>query len=230
MKIVPVVQGSPEWLQARLGLPTSSEFHRIIQPVKRKASSGQADYKAKLIAEWLIGEPLDTYVSPFMERGTELEASAVATYEFEADITTTAVGLCLTDDEKAGASPDRLVGDDGVLEIKCPSAEKHVGYLLDPRGLVEDYFTQVHGEMFVCERAWADLFSYHPTLPAVRVRVPRDAEFIDAFAPLLAAFVADLDAAKEKLAAHRIVRVRRVVNRDPDPFATEPIEGETAWS
>src|SRR5688572_20638873 len=177
MKILDLEQGSQAWLEARIGRVTSSEMDKIIQPVKRKASASQDAYMAKLVAEWLLGVSLDEAVSQFMERGSALEIDAVKRYEWDNDVTAKAVGLVLRDDEKVGSSPDRLVGNDGLAEFKVPSLLTHVGYMLNNELLVDTYWTQVQGEMWICEREWADLVSHNPSLPQVCVRVLRDHEF-----------------------------------------------------
>ncbi len=223
MKIIDVVQGSNEWVMARLGLPTASEFSRVITPKKREKSSGQDGYLAQLAAEWFLNAPLADYVSEYMERGREMEAEAVAAYQWESDKIARVVGLCVRDDGTAGASPDRLIGDDGVLEIKCPSAEKHMGYLFKPDTLRDDYFAQVQGEMYITGAKWADLWSFNPVIPSVLVRVERDEDFITKLDGFLNDFILRLDGAKARLAAQRPEPVeRRQIVRDSDPFATTP--------
>lgn len=221
MKIIDVQQGSPEWLQARLGMPTASEFASIITPKTRKPSASQDKYLAKLCAEWFIGEPIDGYTSVFMERGTQMEPQAADSYAFARDVECSPVGFCTTDDSKIGCSPDRLVGDDGLLEIKCPGAEAHMRYLLSDGEMVADYWCQAQGELYVTGRAWVDLYSFNPVMPEVCVRVEPDEEFQTALHECLMAFVKKLDAAKEKLAPSRVVRPVRVVTLDTDPFATQ---------
>jgi hypothetical protein len=189
-------QNTPEWLQARLGLPTASCFDQIVTP-KGKPSTSQERYLAKLVAEWFMGEQIDDHKSGFMERGHDLEPKIVAAYEFENDIDTEEVGLCLLDDRTAGASPDRLVGTEGILEIKAPSAVVQMMYVLD--GPPNDYFVQVQGQLWVCQRAWVDLRCGHPTLPHVQRRYERDAEFIGILSQEVPKFAARLAKAKDSL-------------------------------
>ncbi|HBA72782.1 MAG TPA: exonuclease [Geobacter sp.] len=194
-----MLQGSPEWLQARIGIPTASQFHRILTPKTMKPSASATGYIHELIAEWILGTPLDDYTSQFMERGTELEDEAVSWYEMREDITTDLVGFCLRDDRLAGCSPDRLVGENGGLEIKNPSAKVHVGYLLG--SMDEDHRCQVQGALLVTGREWWDLVSYNPVMPRVCVRCYRDEKFIAALDAALDAFTAQLAEAKEKMIA-----------------------------
>ena len=220
MKIIECEQGTPAWVAARIGRPTSSNFDAIV--TKSGTPSKSADrYLAKLAAEWFLGQSLDEGRTQFMERGTAMEAEAVRFYEWERDTDTVPVGLCLTDDGRAGASPDRLVGDDGLVEVKCPSAEVHMSYLLgNPPG---DYFVQQQGQLWVTGRAWVDLLCYHPTFPKVLVRSYPDAEFIETLAKYVGALCDKLDAAKAKLAdakaAHDAARAaREVVESENEPI------------
>ena len=199
MIIRPDPQGSEGWYAARLGLPTASGFENLITPRTHKPSKSADRYLRRLLAEWMLGRPLDDASSDFMARGNEMEADADRWYQFERGVDTIPVGLCLRDDEKVGASPDRLVGDDGLVELKVPSAEVHMGYLLDPATLVDDYHVQVQGELYVTGRSWADLVSFNPAIPSVLVRCERDEAFLKALAEIVDAFVVRLDAAKARL-------------------------------
>lgn len=192
-----VVPGSPEWKMCRIGLPTASQLHRIITPTGKPSS--QADgYMHQLIAEQALGVPLDDVASGFMERGQILEAKAVSWYELQRDVTTTLIGGFVTrDDGRVGCSPDRLVGEDGMIEIKCPAAHTHIGYLLDKDGI--GYRVQVQAQLWICEREWTDTVSYHPDMPPALVRQARDDKFIAAIADAVAQFCDALDEAKVKL-------------------------------
>ena len=182
-----VEQGSLEWLTLRLGLPTASEFHKILTP-GGKLSAQARPYAIRLITEELLQRSLETLTGiEWMERGKELEPLAVKAYEFRQDIETEPVGFLTTDDGLIGCSPDRLVGDDGLLEIKCPAPHTHVGYMLDGPG--KDYRPQVQGQLYVSERDWVDWLSYSPEMPMVVVRTERDEPYIRALAAELDAFL-----------------------------------------
>ena len=232
MKIIDCVQGAEEWKHARIGIPTASAFDNIITPKTRKASGSQAKYLARLAAEWFVDEPIDHGTSGFMERGKDMEKEAVKWYNAVYDADAVAVGFATTDDGKIGCSPDRLVGDDGGAEIKCPAAHTHLGYWLNNSLLVDEYHCQVQGCLWVCERQWWDIVSYNPVIPPVVVRIARDEGFIGALATLTREFVGKLDDIKSKLAPFRPTpkpRPKPVV-RDPDPFGTEanrPIPQDT---
>ncbi len=184
-------QGSDEWHRLRAGIPTASEFHKIITPKTRKLSKQAESYMNWLLAEWIFGMPLDNPETQWMQRGHDLEPQAVKSYEFERDCEVETVGFITTDDGMIGASPDRMVGNDGLLEIKCPSPQIHVGYMLT-RTVDEDYMTQLQGQLYVCERKWVDIQSYCPGLPTVIIRVERDVAYIAALANALREFVVKL--------------------------------------
>lgn len=201
MKHIDAKQGSSEWRSARLGVPTSSQFDRIVTPTG-KPSGGRNKYLADLLAEWFYGVPASDYQSPAMERGSQEEKTAVAWYEWERDVTAEPVGLCLTDDGRAGASPDRMVGADGCCEIKVPLAATVFLYWLN--GRPDGHHVQRQGQLWVCERQWSDLVIYHP-IEQLRqiIRDERDESFIAALAEAVAGFCDRLDAAKARLADER---------------------------
>ena len=195
-------QGSDEWLEARLGIPTASEFDRIITPAKLQLAAAATKYLNLKLAEWMYGAPLEAFVSPWMERGAALEAEAVRYYEMERDVETTKVGMVLTDDGLIGASPDRLVGTDGLLEMKCPSLAVPVGYMLDPHSLATEYAMQTQGQLWVCsERSYSDVMSYYPGFPAVIERTYLREKVKDAFDQHIPAFVATMLECRAKLLA-----------------------------
>ena len=188
---------SAAWYYLRLGKPTASEFHRIVTPTG-KLSTQSAGYAHRLLAELMLGKPLDSPETEYMVRGTELEDQAIDAYEFTQGIDTSLGGFVTTDDETIGCSPDRLVGDDGVLEMKCPAPNTHVGYLLS-RGIDDEKKPQIQGQLLVTGRKWVDLMSYHPEMPPVIVRCKRDDKYIDTLRTALASFVRQLTEMRLKL-------------------------------
>src|ERR1700743_2749888 len=129
MKIHNCLQGSSEWLNLRAGLPTSSEFDRIITP-SGKPSDAFDGYLYDLLAERIMGRPRKQAITLWMERGSATEAEARSFYEFQTDNVVEQVGLITNDEGTIGASPDGMVGEDGLVEIKCPSDGIHCMYLL----------------------------------------------------------------------------------------------------
>lgn len=186
MIIMDVVQGTTEWLEARLGIPTASQFSRILTAKTRKLSASADKYLCELVAERLLGRQVNDASTDFMLRGSEMEAEAVEAYEFEHDCETVKVGFVLDDSRRWGCSPDRLVGEDGLLEIKCPGAVGHVAALLGMQD--EEHFAQVQGQLWVTGRKWCDLSFYNPAMPCRVVRVERDEDYIAALAAAVPAF------------------------------------------
>ena len=108
-------------------------------------------------------------------------------YETQFDCDTQPVGFVTTDDGMVGCSPDRLVGEVGLLELKCPAPQTQVAYLVD-RAVDAKYKPQTQGQLFVTGREWVDVFAYHPELPFVPVRTERDEVFIKCLEALLQSF------------------------------------------
>lgn len=195
-----IIQGSDDWLAARLGMPTSSEFERIVTPAKLGYAAGAKTHMHRLLAEWMYGAPLEAFDGGWVKRGKELEPEAARFYEMERDVETTPVGFVTTDDGTAGASPDRLVGEVALVEFKCPALETHVGYMLDPQSLLAEYRIQHQGQLWVCvDREYVDMVSYYPGFPAVIVRTYRDELVQKALNTHVPAFVDTMLAARAAL-------------------------------
>lgn len=197
MKIHDVQQRSPEWMQLRLGIPTASDFHRILTPTGKRSSQADA-YMHRLLAEWLTGAPLDSVETQWMQRGSELEDEAIAAYEFASNKKVQRVGFVTTANGLIGCSPDGLVDDDGGLEMKCPAPQTHIGYLLS-KTVDEDYKPQVQGCISICERDWWDVQSYYPGLPTSIIHAERDDRYIALLVEALAEFCEKLGAGKRTL-------------------------------
>lgn len=194
-------QGGRDWIYARLGRPTASQFGRLITKTG-KPSAAADGYVDQLLAEYLIGEPLDDELTQYMERGRDMEDSAVRFYEGIRDLDTTVCGFCLTDDRRAGASPDRFVGDDGLLELKVPSASVHVGYIRQLRNPKPNkYYAQIQGQLWVTSRRWIDFMSFHPTIRPVVVRYERDEAFLKTLGEIVTDFCDWLDEERSNLTA-----------------------------
>jgi len=191
MIVLPHEQGSAEWVQARLGIPTASQFGRIVTPKTMKLSASSDGYLHELLSERLLNSPVNPEANQWMERGSELESQAISYYELTTGADSERVGLCLHDGGRVGCSPDRLVGSEGGLEIKCPSAHVHVEHLLG--GMSARYMPQVQGCMWITGRLWWDLMSFHPLMPPALVRVSRDEHHIEALSEAVAGFLDRLE-------------------------------------
>ncbi len=202
------VQGSEKWALLRSGIPTSSDFDKIVTPGGAASKSASA-YANKLLVEVMLGRPLVGTTMPWMQRGKDMEAEAVKYYEFQRNVETVPVGFITTDDGRIGASPDRLVATDGLLEVKCPTDEvqskylaAHIDALLgEEKGVAETYKVQCQGQLWVAERDWTDVLAYYPGLPEALTRIGRDEKFIATMRTLLYDFVALFDSRLEKLKA-----------------------------
>ncbi len=195
-----VEQGSPEWFALRLGIPTASEFHKILTPTGKRSETAHA-YALYLVAEKLLNRSLDNLDHiGHIQRGKEREPDAVAMYEFAEQTKTRPIGFITTDDGRMGASPDRLlIGQNGGLEIKCPSPQVHVGYMLD--GFDLKYKPQVMGQMLICDLDFVDRYSFHPDMPPFKERTYRDAAYIRNLAAVLDEFCDIKDAMLERARA-----------------------------
>lgn len=176
MRVYDVEQGTSEWHRARLGIPTASMFDQLVKDNGGLTGDAARSYAKKLVYEIITGEPLQHGTTHYMERGHDLEPEAVRTYEFLTDRECTKVGFITDDDRTMGCSPDRLVGIDGGLEIKCPAAWTHIDYLLDPKHGPQ-YKQQVQGCMLITGRKWWDRMFYHPLLDPVIVRFEVDPDY-----------------------------------------------------
>jgi len=189
-------QGSDEWLDDRSGVVTMSELGAVMANGRGGAPSlTREEYMVKTATEILTGRAVkETYQSFWMKRGNLLEQEARAFYAFQHDQEVTQVGLILVHSGRAGASVDGLVGDSGLLEIKDPKLTTHVGYLRYG-GLAKAYAKQVQGQLWVTEREWCDLVSYHPDShkPTLTKRIHRDETQIKLIRIAVAAFIMELD-------------------------------------
>jgi hypothetical protein len=202
-------QGTPEWHALRLGIPTASEFDKIITP-SGKPSASARPYMARLLAERLLGESQGANLDgiPAVDIGKLLEPQAASMFEFEHDCATMRVGFVTSDDGRWGASPDRFfIG--GVLEIKCPQAPKHMLYAID--GFGPEYKVQVQGQLLVVDCDAAARYSFHQRLPAVTTWTYRDDPFIAKLRDELTRFSDELDEWTERLRKSGAFHERRAI-------------------
>lgn len=176
-------QGTDEWLMARCGKATASRIADIMAKTKTGFSVGRKNYEAQLIAERLTNEVAASFTNAAMKWGTDTEPQARAAYEFERDCEVKEFGFVSHRSIKnSGASPDGLVGDDGLIEIKCPNTATHLDTLLTKK-IPKKYQTQMFWQMACCERQWCDFVSYDPRLPAnmsmIIIRLDRDDQVIE---------------------------------------------------
>ena len=194
-----VAQYSEDYDRLKLGIPTSSNFHKIITP-QGKSSKQWREYACVLIAERLLQRKIEFYNSLAMERGLIVEAEAAGWYEFDQDVSVQKVGFITDDNHTVGCSPDRLVGDQGLLEIKAPLPHTQVEYWIS--GEVSERFRpQLQGQLYVSRRSWVDILCWHDVLPKVVMRVEPDEQFINTLDRELQIFNFFVESVMEKIRA-----------------------------
>ena len=193
-----MVQGTEEWKEAKLGIPSSSNFSNLIT-TKGVQSKQRTKYMYQLAAERITKTSEETYSNKIMERGILMEGEARDMYDLLTGHEVEKVGICYPNEKKLySCSPDGLVNKDGLVEIKCPTSAVHVGYLLENK-LPTEYFQQIQGQLLVTSRKWCDFFSFYPGLKPVLIRVKPEKSFLEALERELGLFVKELDEITEKL-------------------------------
>ncbi|HEX7896008.1 MAG TPA: YqaJ viral recombinase family protein [Terriglobales bacterium] len=190
LEIYDVPQNSDEWLRARMGLPTASEFKKLLGIRKdAKDKVTRRKYLYQLAGEIITGEPTERYSNGHMERGHEMEPEARAFYSFMHDAPLTRVGF-IRNGQK-GCSPDSLVGNDGMLEIKTALPDILIDALFsdDPPA---EHKAQFQGALWVAEREWIDICVYWPKMPSVVRRAYRDEPYIAELSRAVAEFNEEL--------------------------------------
>lgn len=161
-----MIQGSEEWLQARLGKITASRLSDVMAKTRTGYGAGRKNYMAELLCERLTGTREESYINAAMQRGTELEPMARGRYEIENDLLVEETGLVDHPTiENFAASPDGLVGEDGLLEIKCPNTATHIDFLRTGK-IDQKYQLQMMAQMLCTNRKWVDFVSYDDRLPS----------------------------------------------------------------
>ena len=160
-----IEQGTDEWFAIRCGKVTASRVADVIATTKTGYSASRANYEAQLICEILTGKPAESFTNSAMQWGTETEPLARAQYELKTGEMVNQVGFVVHPMiEQAGASPDGLVGSEGLIEIKCPNTSTHLDTLLAQK-VPSKYITQMTWQMVCTGRKWCDFVSYDPRLP-----------------------------------------------------------------
>lgn len=158
-------QRSEEWFAARLGKVTASRVADVMARTKTGYSASRANYMAELICERLTGQPAERFSNAAMQWGTDTEPRAKAAYTFVRDAAIADVGFVLHPKIRDfGASPDGLVGMDGLVEVKCPNTATHIETLLSET-VDGKYITQMQVQMACTGRQWCDFVSFDPRLP-----------------------------------------------------------------
>jgi putative phage-type endonuclease len=196
-------QRTEEWFEARMGCVTASRTADVMAKTKSGYAASRANYMAELICERLTGERQGGFSSAAMQWGTETEPQARMAYEIITGATVVETGFVLHPEIAGfGASPDGLIGDDGLIEIKCPNTATHIDTLLADK-VPTKYIIQMHVQMLCTGRAWCDFVSFDPRLPIdlhmFIKRVERDNKLAEEIVTEVQSFLADMETKIAKL-------------------------------
>ena len=190
-------QGTEEWFTIRIGKVTASRVADVIAKTKTGYSASRDNYMAQLVCERLTGQKGESFSNAAMQHGTDTEPLARAAYEALKDVLVDEVGFVPHPTiEMAGASPDGMVGEDGLIEIKCPNTATHIDTLLS-QTVPGKYNTQMQFQMACTGRKWCDFVSFDNRLPEELQlfvkRVPRDNMYIRLMEEEIVKFLNELD-------------------------------------
>lgn len=194
---LPGEQGSAAWLMERVGKVTASNFKHVMDVLKNgNPSAKRQQYLLDIVIERLTGKPTEHYMTDPMMRGVEMEPFARMRYEAESGNLVTESGF-IHHHELAfvGGSPDGLVGDDGMIEIKCPTTRTHIEQWLSGEC---EHLPQIQGLLWITGRAWCDFISYDERLPQERLqycckRIMRDDTYIELLSAGVIKFLSEVD-------------------------------------
>ena len=196
-------QQTEEWFSARLGKVIASRVADVIAKTKTGYSASRDNYMAQLICERLTGQQGESFTNAAMQHGTETEPLARSAYENSRSLLVKEVGFINHPRiEMSGASPDGLVADDGLVEIKCPNTATHIDTLLSQK-VPTKYITQMQWQMLCCQRKWCDFVSFDNRLPENLQLFIQEVEFDPEYCAMLekevSQFLAELDSKVAKL-------------------------------
>jgi len=196
-------QRSEEWYAARLGKVTASRLSDVLATIKTGEAAARANYRIELVAERLTGKSTPGFTSAAMQWGVDCEPMARSAYETETGLIVTEVGFVDHPTiEMTGASPDGLVGDDGLIEIKCPDTKTHIETLTSKKA-PSKYIPQMQWQMACTGRQWVDFVSFDPRVPEHLmleiIRVDRDQSLIDQYSEAVSIFLAEVSKTVELL-------------------------------
>lgn len=185
-------QNTDEWLRVRLGIPTASRFATVMAKGRdgKSDSKTRRDYLLDLVGERITGEPAEAFSNRHTERGHEVEPEARALYEFLTENELRQVGFIRNGDK--GASPDSLIGNDGMFEGKSRLPRLQAELLLADR-VPPEHMPQLQGQLWVAEREWVDFMSYCKKMRPFIKRVHRDEEMIKRIAEAVRIFNNELN-------------------------------------
>ncbi len=196
-----LIQGTDDWLQARVGKITASRFSDVLAKTKSGVSKTRQSYMYDVIAEKMTMQPAESFTNQYMQWGTQTEPLAREFYQSTIQDEIEQVGFVELN-ESVGCSPDGLVGSSGLLEIKCPKTTTQIQRWIDG-GFPSEYQAQVQGQLWICNREWCDFVSFDPRIltdkKMFKVRVRRDEAFIKTLKTEINQFIEEMNAIIEKL-------------------------------
>ena len=208
-KLIKAEQRSDGWFEARLGRATASKFADIMATTRSGYSMKRSNYATELALERLTGLQPENYTSAPMQWGIDNEDTAALIYSLKTGNTVDETGLWVHDELMAGASPDGLVGDDGLIEIKCPNSATHLSTLVTGK-VPSQYIAQVQGQMWITGRKWCDFISYDPRMPEnaqmIIIHVKRDDDYIEGLQIQVREFLIEVEAQVEFIKEYRGVK------------------------
>lgn len=202
-----LIQGSIEWKKARYGNVSASRIADMLATTKNGESASRANYRAQLVAERMTGTSEDSFTSAAMAWGIETEPLARASYEIIFDVTVDEIGYIIHPEiPKSGASPDGIIGKNGLLEIKCPNTATHIKYLL--AGVPpSQYIPQMAWQIACTKREWCDFVSFDPRMDREDqlfcIRYVPESGYIDFLENEVKKFNAEIDAMIESIISRR---------------------------
>ena len=202
-----IIQGSDDWVQSRCGIITASRIADILSKTKSGESASRANYRAQLVAERMTGIVQKTFCNAAMDHGTEQEPYARIAYELDKGLMVDEVGMVKHPRiERAGASPDGLVSDCGLVEIKAPNTATHIGYLLDDKPPAK-YVPQMAWQILCTGRKWCDFVSFDPRMPPPEqyfcIRYEPDKEYLEMLEAEVMRFDSEIEFLIKKLMERR---------------------------
>lgn len=194
-----IEQRTDDWYAARLGKVTASSLYKVLAKTKTGYGADRGNYMTQLVLERVTGNKADSYMNASMQWGVDQEPFARAAYEAAKSVMVDEVGFVSHPTiEMAGASPDGLVGDDGMVEIKCPDSKTALECWLSDSPVEGKYFAQMQWQMRCAGRAWCDYVVFDPRMPAKAqlfvTRVQRDDEWLATTEQEVIKFLAEVDA------------------------------------
>lgn len=197
LQIFDCEQGTPEWFACRMGIPTASEFDSVMAKGRGGSESKtRRTYMFKLAGELITGEPACSFTNEHMERGKAMEDEARSLYCMLQDAETSLIGFMRRGD--AGCSPDSLIGETGMLEIKTKLPHLQID-VLESGEVPSEHRAQCQGQLWISGREWVDFVSYWPALPPFIQRIYRDEKYIEHLAAAVDQFNEELQSLVERV-------------------------------